>query len=345
LKKIISVMLAMLMLTNVYAVQMTENFEREIDNEQYIYRVYEMTKEEEKDFKYDEELKIENKNYILSGVSTADNSYTDTVDIKTTKQLVSDTNNKQKILELFPATLKYSKDGFVGEYKLNTESLEVERVYNGYKEYLVDKTVEYNNLPKNDLSYIPKQIEKDDWILDLITTTWQVEDTVNIGGNEVANEYTAKCYYATKYKKDNPYTYTCKAEYTGTAKKEVEGTIEYHLEYKFVNEDNNIVPIVVASTSGSIFVILLIISSRRVKVYGLSGYQYKYLGKVKYNKKNQEVDISSKAKKIKTNTYKIIIPKAIHKTLKNKCLKVTKDSISKHICISLDDDNKFQINI
>lgn len=55
--------------------------------------------------------------------------------------------------------------------------------------------------------------------MDLLDVEWQVESTKMIGEYEVANTYTAKCYYTTKQRVDYPNTYTVTAEYLGNPKK------------------------------------------------------------------------------------------------------------------------------
>ena len=57
-----------------------------------------------------------------------------------------------------------------------------------------------------------------------------------IGEYEVANLYTAKCYYAGKQRIDYPNTYSIIAEYTGTATKEIASPYKYTIKYNRVEE-------------------------------------------------------------------------------------------------------------
>ena len=59
-----------------------------------------------------------------------------------------------------------------------------------------------------------------------------------IGEYEVANTYTAKCYYATKQRVDYPNTYTVIAEYFGTATKTEEHPITYVVKYEKEEPDS-----------------------------------------------------------------------------------------------------------
>ena len=106
----------------------------------------------------------------------------------------------------------------------------------------------------------------------------KVESTKMIGEYEVANTYTAKCYYATKQRVDYPNTYTVTAEYFGTATKTEEHPITYVVKYEkeepeVVEEkqDNNVLP-VVGGTTGIILVIVFFLT-RNVTVYNYYAYK------------------------------------------------------------------------
>ena len=74
---------------------------------------------------------------------------------------------------------------------------------------------------------IDKQTVKDGLTLDLLNIEWEIETTKMIVEYEVADLYTAKCYYAGKQRVDYPNTYSITAEYTGTATKELFNPYKY----------------------------------------------------------------------------------------------------------------------
>lgn len=333
MKKIISVLLTILLLTNVYAYELTQEYERVIDEEKYIYQIYEVSEQENKSFSVAQELDTENGKYELYQYSVGGGSYDEQIEIKKTEKTVTNTNDKNKIIEQLPSEIEYNENGYIGSYKLDVDSLEIKTNYNGYKEYLVEKNVEYNNLAKNDLSYIPKQVKKGSWTLDLIKTNWIVETTKMIGDNEVPNTYTAKCYYATKYKKDNPYTYTVTANYEGTAVKTIEAPYEYHIEYRKVEEDNNTSIILTSITGGFIMAVLLLVNYNKVKLYASVGDKYRYLGKVKYNRKEVLIDITKKAARCDSNNYMLKFSKALARKLDNKAIRIQKNNITKYTVV------------
>lgn len=120
------------------------------------------------------------------------------------------------------------------EEEYNTDNIQIKTNYNGFREDLIEETINYNGLSRNDLDFLPKQTIKDGITLDLLNIEWEVETTKKIGEYEVADVYTAKCYYAGKQRVDYPNTYSVTAEYTGTATKEIESPYTYKLKYNKV---------------------------------------------------------------------------------------------------------------
>lgn len=274
------------------------------------------------------------------------NSDIDTTEIRN-KTILSKTNNKYKIIEQLENTIKYEKDGYIGEYILNPNTLKIKTNYNGFREDLIEETINYTNLEKNDLDFIPKQTIKNGLTLDLLNVEW--ESTKMIGEYEVANTYTAKCYYATKQRVDYPNTYTVTAEYFGTATKTEEHPITYVVKYEkeepeVVEEkqDNNVLP-VVGGTTGIILVIVLFLT-RNVTVYNYKDGEYKKVGKVR----------ATKAGKIKldrfslfetTNKYKLELSKNLTKKLKGKMITVSKNGTTIKMLVKENEKEKYIVEV
>ena len=222
-KKILIIMFATIMLTvtNCFAMNiMNEEFITK-DNIEYIKRSYSVPMDQEDDFlvNLENEFKIENKTYQIQDKNRTGGDIVETIDINTSKTITLDSNSTEYILSQLPQEMDYNENGYVGKYVLDTNSINVESKYNGYKEVLVKDTKIYTDLDKNDLDNIPKQIKKDGLILDLLTTNWEVTETKKLQDNIIPSKYKATCYYATKKKVNNPITYIVTANYTGTAKK------------------------------------------------------------------------------------------------------------------------------
>lgn len=321
LKKITIVLSMTLLLTTVNCFAYTE--ESSITNENKLIKTYTVNKDEEQDFlsQIQKEYSDEEYNYKLEKQDKSGGDYTESKDIITTKTITLKTNNTQKILKEFPETIEYSENDFNGEYVVDTDSLKVVTNYNGYTEYLVEDNKEYPNLSRNDLDFIPKEILKNGIKLDLLKVDWELQSTKMIGDYEVADKYIAKCYYAGKIRKDNPYTYTVTATYKGIATKTIENPYQYTLTYSFEKIPNNNLIYLIGGSSIGIIAIFFIVR-KNAKVYNLNNGEYKFVGRIYIRK--DKIKLSRFAPFEKTNKYKIIIADRKVKKLENKMITIVK---------------------
>jgi len=321
LKKITLVLSMTLLLTTVNCFAYTE--ESSITNENNLIKTYTVNKDEEQDFlsQIQKEYSDEEYNYKLEKQDKSGGDYTESKDIITTKTITLKTNNTQKILKEFPETIEYSENDFNGEYVIDTDSLKVVTNYNGYTEYLVEDNKEYPNLSRNDLDFIPKEILKNGIKLDLLKVDWELQSTKMVGDYEVADKYIAKCYYAGKIRKDNPYTYTVTATYKGIATKTIENPYQYTLTYSFEKIPNNNLIYLIGGSSIGIIAIFFIVR-KNAKVYNLNNGEYKFVGRIYIRK--DKIKLSRFAPFEKTNKYKIIIADRKVKKLENKMITIVK---------------------
>lgn len=321
LKKITIVLSMTLLLTTANCFAYTE--ESSITNENKLIKIYTVNKDEEQDFlnQIQKEYSDEEYNYKLEKQDKSGGDYTESKDIITTKTITLKTNNTQKILKEFPETIEYSENDFNGEYVIDTDSLKVVTNYNGYTEYLVEDNKEYPNLSRNDLDFIPKEILKNGIKLDLLKVDWELQSTKMVGDYEVADKYIAKCYYAGKIRKDNPYTYTVTATYRGIATKTIENPYQYTLTYSFEKIPNNNLIYIIGGSSIGIIAIFFIVR-KNAKVYNLNNGEYKFVGRIYIRK--DKIKLSRFAPFEKTNKYKIIIADRKVKKLENKMITIVK---------------------
>src|SRR5699024_9729889 len=313
-KKILIIMFATIMLTvtNCFATNiMNEEFITK-DNIEYIKRSYSVPMDQEDDFlvNLENEFKIENKTYQIQDKNRTGGDIVETIDINTSKTITLDSNSTEYILSQLPQEMDYNENGYVGKYVLDTNSINVESKYNGYKEVLVKDTKIYTDLDKNDLDNIPKQIKKDGLILDLLTTNWEVTETKKLQDNIIPSKYKATCYYATKKKVNNPITYIVTANYTGTDEKVIENDYTYEITYKCIGKDKNILPIL-AITGGSIIFIIVILFARKknVIIYNFQNKEWKEVGKQRISK--PMINLNRYNYKSVSNRYKINLDEKI----------------------------------
>lgn len=266
LKKILAVcsFCTLLTATNCFAV--TLNKTDVTDNSLNCYRTYLVQKEEQNSFieNIEKEIEVYGDKYVFDSYTAQNETTIDTIDINTTKKIISKTKNLDRIINKLGEKISYNQDGYVGEYILNTDNIQIKTNYNGYREDLIEETINYNGLSRNDLDFLPKQTVKDGITLDLINIEWEVETTKKLGEYEVANFYTAKCYYAGKQRVDYPDTYSITAKYSGSASKEIESKYLYKLKYNKVSKtipqvaeekEKNIIPII-GGTTGCVLILI-----------------------------------------------------------------------------------------
>lgn len=335
-KKILIIMFATIMLTvtNCFAMNiMNEEFITK-DNIEYIKRSYSVPMDQEDDFlvNLENEFKIENKTYQIQDKNRTGGDIVEKIDINTSKTITLDSNSTEYILSQLPQEMDYNENGYVGKYVLDTNSINVENKYNGYKEVLVKDTKIYTDLDKNDLDNIPKQIKKDGLILDLLTTNWEVTETKKLQDNTIPSKYKATCYYATKKKVNNPITYIVTANYTGTAKKVIENDYTYEITYKCIGKDKNILPIL-AITGGSIIFIIVILFARKknVIIYNFQNKEWKEVGKQRISK--PMINLNRYNYKSVSNRYKINLDEKIVEKYNGKMINIkrNKKTIGKFI--------------
>lgn len=335
-KKILIIMFATIMLTvtNCFAMNiMNEEFITK-NNIEYIKRSYSVPMDQEDDFlvNLENEFKIENKTYQIQDKNRTGGDIVETIDINTSKTITLDSNSTEYILSQLPQEMDYNENGYVGKYILDTNSINVESKYNGYKEVLVKDTKIYTDLDKNDLDNIPKQIKKDGLILDLLTTNWEVTETKKLQDNTIPSKYKATCYYATKKKVNNPITYIVTANYTGTAEKVIENDYTYEITYKCIGKDKNILPIL-AITGGSIIFIIVILFARKknVIIYNFQNKEWKEVGKQRISK--PMINLNRYNYKSVSNRYKINLDEKIVEKYNGKMINIkrNKKTIGKFI--------------
>ena len=292
----------------------------------------------------EKELEVDGVKYNFTNYTSEGGNTTDTIQINTSKTITSKTNNIQSIIAQLGEVINYNEDGYVGEYVLDTQNINVKTNYNGFREDLIEKTINYTNLERNDLDFIPKQTIKNGFTLDLLNVEWEVENTQMIGNYEVANTYTAKCYYAGKQRINYPNTYTVTANYSGTATKTTENHITYNVKYKKVElpiqeveeeKQNNIIPITTGTTG--IILIICFFLTRNITVYNFKDGVYKKVGKTRL-KANNTVSLNRFIILESTNKYKLEFSKALTNRIKGKMITIKKNNANIKMLVNSDNE-------
>ena len=355
LKKVLAVCSFCTFLTTTNCLAVTQENTDITDDKLNCYKRY-LVQEDEKDTfikNLDKEIELFGEKYTFDSYTSEGGTTTDTIDISTTKKITSETNNLNSIINQLGKTIHYEKDGYIGEYKLNTENIQIKTNYNGFREDLIEETINYTGLERNDLDFIPKQTEKDGLTLDLLKVEWEVETTKMIGEYEVAYLYTAKCCYVGKQRVNYPNTYSVTAEYTGTATKEISQPYTYIVKYNKVEEEiptvspevvekkeNNIIPI--ASGSTVIILVILFFLSKNVTVYNYRDGKYVKVGKTILN--NNTINLTKYSMSEVTNKYKLEFSKRLTNKLQGKMITIIKGKNKIKTLVNTDSE-KYSIEV
>ena len=314
------------------AIEKTDN-EYVKDKEKYIDKVYYVEQSKEQEF-----MDNLNKEITVNGTKFTyiknDIEQQYTVDIKpieTTKKIKLNTNNRVTIINELGTAIDYNEDGYVGTYQLNKDSIKIVTHDNGYYDTLIEKTEEYQNLCKNDLDYIPKQIDYKGKTLDLLSTKWEETATSLIGNVDVPSKYKAICYYATKERIYRPNTYTITAQYNGEAKKEITKPSKITVTYKekvveqpIIEEKGNNTLILMLGGTGTIIIFLggIFLFMNNVKIYNYQKGRWNYVGKALLI--NKRISLNKFINKEITNKYRIELTKELTKKYGNKTIEIHK---------------------
>jgi len=352
--KVLTVVAGITLLTasNCFAVNLAKTDTK--DNE--LYRTYIVKNEEELNFTNGIEKNIEafGNKYNYDSYSVSENISEDKIDIETSQTYKLNTNNRDEIISQIDNEIPYNQDGYEGKYELDIQSLSIKTNYNGFKEVLIEKTIDYTNLEKNDLDFIPKVIEENGKELNLLNVNWIVEKNKKIGEYEVPDTYTANCYYAQKQRVDYPNTYTITANYVGTASKKESNSKTYILKYikdvpptpeveKTIEEKDNINVLPVAGGTTGIFCIMLFFLTKNVTVYNYKDGKYKKIGKTRINR-NNEISLNRFALFESSNKYKIEFLKNITNKLTGKMITISKGNAKVKMLVNTNDD-KFRVEV
>lgn len=355
IKRILAVCSFCTLLMTAKCLAVTQENTNVTDDKLNCYKTY-LVQEDEKDTfieTLDKDIEVFGEKYTFDSYTSEGGTTTDAIDISTTKKITSDTNNLNSIINQLGRTIHYEKDGYIGEYQLNTENIQIKTNYNGFREDLIEETINYTGLERNDLDFIPKQTEKDGLTLDLLNVEWKVETTKMIGEYEVADLYTAKCYYAGKQRVNYPNTYSVTAEYTGTATKEILIPYTYTVKYNKVEEEiptvspevvekkeNNIIPI--ASGSTVIILVILFFLSKNVTVYNYRDGKYIKVGKTILN--NNTINLTKYSMSEVTNKYKLEFSKRLTNKLQGKMITISKGKNKIKTLVNTDSE-KYSIEV
>mgnify|MGYP005759736295 FL=1 len=170
--------------------------------------------------------------YRYQRMDKSDQETTDTQPVEETVTVDAPSSELADVIDQFPATRAYSKDGYTGELLLDVQSVKVEAT--GYSTvtdnhpHTVTKTYE---LAYNDRSLVPESVQSDGLTLPLTGLSWS--EAANVEDSDVPASWTAtatysKTTYTTRQVADG---YQATAVYKGEVEKTGVGSVIYTVTY------------------------------------------------------------------------------------------------------------------
>ena len=206
---------------------------------------------------------------------------TDTQDAEDMVTIDAPSVDLAAVIDRFPVTKSYGKDGFVGDLTLDLQSIKVEAT--GYKtvtdSHPHSVTKSYT-LPYNDRSLVPEAVQADGLSLPRTSLTWT--EAANVSDSDVPNSWTAIAVYSkTTYTSRRVATgYQASAVYRGQITKTSVDHVTYTVTYvgskipvmPFLDPDVTLPQIVIVCAAGVLLLVFLIVRyilwhTARVYVY------------------------------------------------------------------------------
>ena len=170
--------------------------------------------------------------YRYQRMDKSDQEITDEKEAEETVTVDAPSGELADVIDQFPATRQYSKDGYTGELLLDVQSITVEAT--GYSTvtdshpHTVTKTYE---LAYNDRSLVPETVQADGLTLPLTDLSWS--EASNVEDSDVPASWTAtatysKTTYTTREVADG---YQATATYKGEVSKTGVGSVIYTVTY------------------------------------------------------------------------------------------------------------------
>ena len=234
-----------------------------------------------------------------------------------TKELLVNTNDKYKVLNMFKQELNVKEDGYTGTLKIDNNSVTIKPNDSYREEYKVYYEKEYKNVKSNELNNIPKTIKKDNVTYYLVDPVWTVSKTQIIDGRDVPVLYNGIMKYEAIRERTVVTNYIATVKYNGKLKKEVVDTVTLTIKYTEVateesniekkteeTKNNIVVPTVATGTGIIIFSGIILISRKNILIYNYQNNNCKLIRKIKASGKL--IDITPQNNEI-SRKYKIVL--------------------------------------
>lgn len=317
----IALVMVMVVLINIsYGVVLNDELIVE-DEGKYLYKELRVDIEEQFDNVLLESYTDEINYYEFEEVIIEDIYEKKSIDITTAKEIILNSNSLDIILDKLESSIDYSENEYVGVYELDIDNIQIDAIYNGYKEYIRDEVIIHNDLEKNDLVYIEKEVVINDETYYLINVEWIADSYKEVGENIEGDTYTAICNYSRVERIDNPLTYKITATYNGIASCEELVAYIYEVKFKVIEIENEkkLLPFIIGGSSFFI-VILAYIKLSNVKVYDIESEKQRRIASKYMFSDNLNLYLIDKC--VNSERYKLVLSNKLAKKLNGKVITI-----------------------
>lgn len=153
--------------------------------------------------------------YTYSGMTKAENVFTDTQTHSETVTVETDDDDLSAVLEALSPSIEFSDGRYSGTLNLDHTTIHTEPA--GYEtlSYTVSATKEIGELDSNDMSYVPATTVKDGVTIQLQSVDWHVQSTALVDDVLVPSQYKAVATYSGTAYYSAATGYITTAEYVG----------------------------------------------------------------------------------------------------------------------------------
>jgi len=279
------------------------------DGKQYITKVFEVSADTNPNSLIEADFKKGQYLYTKSDIKKEDVEEKDVREERQSVTVNTTSNKTDDIVAKLEPQIEYDEDGYQGALYLNTESITTKASGYGTNSSPITETKTYNNLERNDPSYIEKSIQKDGKTLNLTNVSWSMV------GSEESPSYKAVATYSGTSTSQYVKGYVSTAEYIGEVSKpnisKALVTITYTGEKQFpVKEvvEYSLIFILIAAITALVYFLLIL--KKNVKIYNLQNEQYILIGKDRISIKYPVLDLNKEFKST-SDKYAVVLNKGL----------------------------------
>ena len=209
----------------------TESVTQNLNGVQQIIRTYTVQPDTDPSVLIEDDFELDGYEYAFAEIvkqenyASGDRTQTETVTVSTEKK------DANKVLEALAPTLEYDDGQYSGTLHLDHTTIHTEAAGYETRWYTVSTTKEIDNLPSNDMSYVPETTVKDGVTINLASVDWQVQSTVLVDDLLVPASYKAVASYSGRAYYSAATGYVSTADYTGTVSFRELSDITYTVTY------------------------------------------------------------------------------------------------------------------